>query len=308
MFGILNINKEAGRTSRDEVNVVQRLVRPVKVGHAGTLDPMATGVLLVCIGGATKLISLLQQAPKVYVAEFQFGRTSNTDDSTGEVVEVPDAPEIDEATFQDALPEFTGEISQVPPQFSAVKVDGQRAYTKARSGEAMELRAKTVRVDSIRVLLFNWPNVVVRIQCGSGTYIRSIARDLGEKLGCGGLMSALERTAIGQMKSREGIKTPSLDLEALDGSLLNPLVALPHLIHYPCDDQDVEALKTGRFIRFHPGRLIEQPDGPSLEEGLSQPICLVDSRGRHLLALAEYQESKGIVQPRNVFHPQLEVV
>lgn len=284
------------------MNVVQRLTRPAKVGHAGTLDPMATGVLLICVGPATRLISLLQEAPKTYVAEFQFGQTSDTDDSTGNVQVLEQIPTIDEAAFTEALQDFVGEISQVPPQFSAVKVNGERAYKKARQGETMELKARTVHVYSLSVLLFNWPTVMVKIQCGSGTYIRSIARDLGEKLKCGGLMSALERTSIGRMKSREGIRTEGLDAETLEANLLNPLVALEHLVHYTCDSKDVEELKTGRALRFQRDRIAPSMAGPDpTAEQLRSPICLVDSRAQNLLAMAEYRPTEGLLQPRNVF-------
>lgn len=302
MFGILNINKADGRTSRDEVNVVQRLARPAKVGHAGTLDPMATGVLLVCVGAATRLISLLQEAPKTYVAEFQFGQTSDTDDSTGDVQVLDEIPAVDQQTFSEKLQSFLGEISQVPPQFSAVKVGGERAYKKARQGETMTLKARTVHVFSLDVLIYNWPTVMVKIQCGSGTYIRSIARDLGKALNCGGLMSALERTSIGQMKSREGVRSEALDAETLETNLLNPLVALEHLVHYACDAKDAEELKTGRALRFQRSRIAPSRVGTNpTDEQLSSPICLVDSRGQNLLAMAEYRKQEGILQPRNVF-------
>ena len=302
MFGILNINKAEGRTSRDEVNVVQKLVKPTKLGHAGTLDPMATGVLLVCLGPATKLISLLQEAPKTYVAEFQFGQTSDTDDSTGNVTHTDNVPDIPEATFVQTLQNFEGQISQVPPQFSAVKVNGKRAYWKARHGETMELKAKTVHIYSIKVLFYNWPQVVVKIECGSGTYIRSIVRDLGEQLECGGLMSALERTSIGRMKSREGIRTATLDSEVLDANLINPLVALGHLVHYVCDSQEMESLKTGTALQFQADRVSVGVDRsqPTAQQ-LAAPICLVDSRGQRLLGLGEYQKNKALVQPRSVF-------
>lgn len=302
MFGILNINKAEGRTSRDEVNVVQRLVKPAKVGHAGTLDPMATGVLLVCIGPATKLISLLQEAPKTYVAEFRFGQTSDTDDSTGEVIQADEVPDVDEDTFKNALQKFEGQISQVPPQYSAVKVDGKRAYWKARHGETMDLKAKTVHVYSLKVLFYNWPNVVVMIECGSGTYIRSIVRDLGEQLGCGGLMSALERTSIGRMKSREGNHSAKLDQESLEANLINPLVALGHLAHYVCNGRDLESLKTGTALQFQEDRISVGVDHrqPTAEE-LAAPICLVDSRGQNLVGMAEYQPKDELIQPRNVF-------
>ncbi|MCA9033991.1 MAG: tRNA pseudouridine(55) synthase TruB, partial [Planctomycetaceae bacterium] len=199
LFGVININKPEGITSRDVVNRVQKLVRPEKCGHAGTLDPMATGVLLVCVGPATRLISYLQDTTKVYEADFLLGQTSNTDDITGEVASVQlKASPPARKSVQAALDQMTGSIAQVPPSFSAVHVNGRRAYDLARRGEAVELVAREVQIDSIEIIRYEWPQLTVKVSCGSGTYIRSIARDLGEALGCGGLMSRLVRTRVGR--------------------------------------------------------------------------------------------------------------
>ncbi|MEJ7590958.1 MAG: tRNA pseudouridine(55) synthase TruB [Planctomycetaceae bacterium] len=187
LFGVLNVYKPADVTSRDVVNTVQRLIRPTKCGHAGTLDPMATGVLLIGIGPATRLITMLQDGAKTYVAEFVLGQTSDTDDSTGKVEHLPTPIELPTGEVINArLQSMTGVVSQVPPVFSAVHVDGQRAYDLARRGEAVELAAKNVEIHSIRLLNYEWPRLELEIICGSGTYIRSIARDLGKTLGCGG--------------------------------------------------------------------------------------------------------------------------
>ena len=197
MFGLLNVHKPAGITSRDVVNRIQRVVRPVKVGHAGTLDPLATGVLVICLGSATRLIEYVQRMPKHYRGTFLLGRKSDTEDIEGEI-EVLDAapqPSIDE--IHAALPQFVGTIRQRPPAYSALKVGGKRAYQLARAGQEVQLAARPIEVYSLSLQHYEYPEIVLDIQCGSGTYVRSLGRDLADGLGTGAVMSALERTAIG---------------------------------------------------------------------------------------------------------------
>lgn len=296
MFGVLNFDKPEGLTSRDVVNVVQRLVRPHKVGHAGTLDPMATGVLLVCIGKATRLIPMLQSSPKTYVAEFQLGQVSATDDSSGDVevsnVELQGPPPTQEDVERE-LKSFQGTIDQVPPKFSAVKVNGHRAYKKAREGEDVELSAKKVTIHQIELLDYKWPRVVVSIECGSGTYIRSIARDLGEQLGCGGLMSGLQRTQIGEFSSSNGISLDDINAENVDQLMVNPLKVVSHIPHYPCSVVEREHLRNG-------GSFSARQNTADLEEMKGRTIALTTEDGEHLLAFAEIKLD-GKVQPRQMF-------
>ena len=296
MFGILNLKKPAGVTSRDVVNVVQRLVKPAKVGHAGTLDPMATGVLLVCIGKATRLISLLQEAPKTYLAEFQLGQRSDTDDSTGEVehLELPDNPPT-EQQIQAGLIRFVGTISQVPPAYSAVKVSGQRAYSKARRGEEVTLSAKTVNVYEIQLLRYEWPSITLAITCGTGTYIRSIARDLGEQLQCGGLMSALERSSIGRFKVTSAIDADTLTADNLQSHLVDPIQMVDHLRHYRCTDSDQLLVKGGRLVDVDAGRLAGN------KQSTESNVALTSDDGNSLLAFAEFSKDGTQLQPRAVF-------
>lgn len=293
MFGVLNVNKPAGVTSRDVVNTIQRIVRPLKLGHAGTLDPMATGVLLICLGKATRLIPILQSSPKTYVAEFTLGQTSNTDDSTGDVqsTEWSDAP-ISRESLETALSSFVGDIQQVPPQFSAVKVNGQRAYAKARQGEELELRAKTVTVHDICVAAYEWPVVTLTIRCGSGTYIRSIARDLGQKLGCGGLMSSLQRTRIGQFSVAAAINADDVTEETLEGLLTNPVEVVAHMPQYRCSVNDLELLKLGKAVAYS--------DSAWISKGQSSSVALISHDGQTLLALGEVA-GQGLIQPRQVY-------
>ena len=295
MFGILNLHKPQGMTSRDVVNVVQRIVKPVKVGHAGTLDPMATGVLLVALGKATKLISRLQQSPKTYVADFVLGQRSDTDDATGAVENVPTEAVFTAQQVEDALQTFVGTIEQVPPAFSAVKVNGQRAYTKARRGEDVTLKAKPVTVYGIQLQQFDWPRLRVTIECGSGTYIRSIARDLGTQLGCGGLMSALERTAIGRFSVEDAIDPQSLSADNLASQLANPIDVVAGVAQYRCTEHDESEIVLGRNIVAAKTRWV-QPYKTSDTE-----VALVSSDATRLLAMAEYDAASQRLQPRTVF-------
>lgn len=302
MFGVLNLHKPQDVTSRDVVNVVQRLIKPVRVGHAGTLDPMATGVLLVCVGAATKLISILQEAPKTYIAEFRLGERSDTDDSTGEVEVVAGASTADEQQLKTALTNFVGQIDQVPPQYSAVKVKGRRAYALARRGEQMELTSKSVHVHSIQVLNYEWPVLSLKIECGSGTYIRSIARDLGQQLGCGGLMSALQRSAIGRFDVANAVAPAELTADHLAEHLVNPIHVVQHLAKYRCSSEEQKLLKTGRSWPVDPHQMF--PGDASSErrpEQTSPRVVITDRAAAHLLALGELQQQGTILQPRTVF-------
>lgn len=206
MNGLLVLDKPGGMTSRDVVNRVQRwFPRKTKIGHTGTLDPLATGVLVVCVGAATRLADYVQAMGKSYASRFRLGATSTTDDADGEVAINPPAVPPSREQIDAALAAFVGTIEQVPPAYSALKLDGRRAHDLARKGKAVALATRTVRVDAIRVVRYEWPFLDVEIDCGKGTYIRSIARDLGAKLGCGGLVQTLRRTRVGPFTAEQGI-------------------------------------------------------------------------------------------------------
>jgi tRNA pseudouridine55 synthase len=285
-FGLFNVNKPRGATSRRVVDVVKRLVKPAKAGHAGTLDPLATGVLVVCVGPATKLIEAVQQAPKTYAATFLLGRRSETDDLEGHVVEVDVPNPPSEADVRAVLPEFVGAIDQVPPAFSAVHVDGQRAYKLARRGREVEIEPRTVEVFGIVLRRFEYPEVELEIRCGSGTYVRSIGRDLGERLGCGAVMSDLERTAIGPFLLKDAVSPDELSLV----HLVSPLACLGDLPRFRCDAALVGTIVHGR------------PLAGGREAGFTEetPVALVAADDT-LLGLAEYWAEEGVLQPRTVF-------
>ena len=195
MFGLLNIDKPAGVTSLVFLKQLRRLVRPQKVGPSGMLDPLATGVLVVCVGPATKLIEYVQRMPKRYVGEFLLGRRSATEDVEGEVELLSDPPIPTRDDIESILPNFLGKIQQRPPQHSAVKIAGQRAYTLARAGKQVEVRPRDVEIHSLRLLHFDYPSLKMEVACGSGTYIRSLGRDIAESLGTAAVMQNLQRTA-----------------------------------------------------------------------------------------------------------------
>ncbi len=195
---VLNIDKPTGRTSFWVVRRVRRLAGVRKVGHAGTLDPLATGVLLVLTGRATKFQDRLMASRKRYLAELLLGAVSDTLDRSGEVrVLQGGACPFDDARLEEALAAHTGEIEQVPPMYSALRVNGERLYRRARRGEEVARVPRRVRIDGIEVLGFEWPRLLLDVRCGKGTYIRSLADDLGRMLGCGALLQELRRTASG---------------------------------------------------------------------------------------------------------------
>lgn len=202
---ILNINKPEGWTSFDVVKKIRNIVRVKKVGHAGTLDPFATGVLLVCVGRATKRVPELMHLEKEYVARLKFGMVTDTFDRTGTVQETHDVPNFSVERLVDTCQDFCGEIWQLPPMYSAVKVNGQRLYQLARKGLTVEREPRKITVHNIDVVEFDLPSATLRIRCSKGTYIRSLAHDIGRQLGCGALLDALTRTRIGEYRIEEAL-------------------------------------------------------------------------------------------------------
>jgi tRNA pseudouridine55 synthase len=195
--GLVVVDKPAGWTSHDVVGKTRRLARTRKVGHAGTLDPMATGVLLLGIGKATRLLGHLALTDKAYDATIRLGQTTVTDDAEGDVVETVDASAVSDDAIAREIAVLTGDLLQVPSSVSAIKVDGVRSYARVRAGESVELKARPVTVSSFELLARRGAELEVSVTCSSGTYIRALARDLGAALGVGGHLTALRRTRVG---------------------------------------------------------------------------------------------------------------
>jgi tRNA pseudouridine55 synthase len=285
-FGILNVDKPPGLTSRDAVNRVERLLRRVKCGHAGTLDPLATGVLVICVGPATRLIQYVQRLPKCYRATFQFGRRSPTDDTDGEVELVADARQPTRTEVEAALPQFVGEIRQRPPAHSAIKVDGQRAYELARRGEAFELPDRTVTIHRLEILRYEYPELELAIECGSGTYVRSLGRDLAAALGTSAVMSALVRTAIGGFRVEDAVALDELTLNTLPQHLQPPLAALEHLRRVELTVKQLAEIRHGRPIELRSVKLLTANTvAPGVE--ITTEWAAVDASGRLAAILFE---------------------
>jgi tRNA pseudouridine55 synthase len=287
--GVLPVDKPVGPTSHDAVAVVRRSLKTRQVGHTGTLDPFASGLLLICVGPATRLAEYLTGLPKTYVATLRLGAATDTDDLTGETISSSDAwSGVSAERIEAALAAQVGTITQLPPLYSAKKVDGERAYAAARRGEAVERKAVEVTIHSIRILSIDLPDVTFEVECGSGTYIRAIARDAGDALGVGGHLRALRRTRVGAHDVGRAMPLDALgDAERVAAAMLSPLEAVSHFPRVEVDEGGVEALRYGRAVR-----------GVGDEVPAEVPVALASAAGE-LLAVGERVGAE--VRPRKVF-------
>ena len=210
MNGVININKPEGWTSQDVCAKLRSRLHIKKIGHTGTLDPMATGVLPVCIGKATRIIEYYDADYKSYRASMKLGMTSDTLDITGEILETSDYSKVSENAVREAFNAYTGTIEQLPPKYSALKVNGKRAYELAREGKEFELAARRIEIYSNEIVAYNIDAIVFEVTCSKGTYIRTMIDDIGRKLGCGALMTALERSGSGFFKIEDAIDIEEL--------------------------------------------------------------------------------------------------
>lgn len=224
--GIVNIYKEKGYTSHDVVAVLRKVVGQKKIGHTGTLDPDATGVLPVCLGRATKVCELLTDHDKTYEALLLLGKTTDTQDISGEVLEEKDPAHLTEEEVRSCIESFIGEYDQVPPMYSALKVNGKKLYELAREGKTVERKSRRVQIHGIRILEMNLPHVRMEVDCSKGTYIRTLCHDIGEKLQVGGCMEELERTKVGRFLKEDAVTLDGVrqKMEQGDGAeLFTPL-------------------------------------------------------------------------------------
>jgi tRNA pseudouridine55 synthase len=287
-LGILPVDKPVGPTSHDAVAAVRRALRTKQVGHTGTLDPFASGLLLVCVGPATRLAEYFAPLPKTYVATMRLGEATDTDDHTGEVVASSDAWRgVTREQVEAALAAQVGTIQQLPPAYSAKKVDGQRMYAVARAGGEVERTPVTVTIHAVRVISIDLPDVVFEVECGSGTYIRAIARDAGDALGVGGHLRELRRTRIGPHDVERAVPMDRLGEEDLvRAAMISPADALSHLPRVVADAAGEADLRHGRAVAA--------PDGFAAEGA----VAIVSAEGG-LLAVGEAAD--GVVRPRKVF-------
>jgi tRNA pseudouridine55 synthase len=296
-IGILNINKPPGCSSRDVVDRVEQIVRPAKAGHAGTLDPLASGVLVICVGKATRLIRYVQRMEKCYHATFLLGRRSETDDIEGVVSELSGAPVPTRTEVDAALRRFVGQILQRPPAHSAVKIAGRRAYQLARQGKAVELAPRRVEIHAIEVMRFEYPELELAIRCGSGTYVRSVGRDLAESLGTAAVMTALERTAIGDFRVAESLAMDQLSEPTFQEHLQSAIVALGDMPRVTLNDAQLTDVKHGRPIRLEALEIPEESMRGAVTSKSSSEWAAVDDGGQLVAIL--YERTDGQLWPRH---------
>lgn len=256
LSGFLNINKPLGITSHDVVALVRRSLKQhgfgkVKVGHAGTLDPLATGVLVICLGAATRLSDDVMHGEKQYRATLKFGETTDTYDAEGVVTQTRDASALTLSQIEAVLPSFTGDILQVPPMYSAIKKDGKKLYDLARDGQTIEREPRAVTIRTLEIIAWDNPTLVLDVTCSAGTYIRSLAYDLGEALGTGAHLTGLIRTYSGAFSLEHALTLETLQNTADWQPLLTPMqTALPQLPTLTITEEQARNLRFGRSLPY----------------------------------------------------------
>jgi tRNA pseudouridine55 synthase len=291
--GWVVLDKPLGMTSTTAVAAVRRIFKAKKAGHAGTLDPLATGVLPIALGEATKTVPFVQAGRKIYRFTVRFGIETDTDDAEGKETARSETRPTREA-LEALLPAFTGTILQTPPQFSALKIDGARAYDLARAGESVELAPREIEIDAFRLLdMPDTDHAEFEVECGKGTYVRSLARDIGRKLGCLGHVSVLRRTLVGDFSEDDTVNLVELEQASADDAtlfaLMGPVAAgLRSLPAVKVSEHDAQRLAQGQSV-FLRGR-----DAPVFEGPVS-----VSVHGA-LVALAEMEA--GELHPRRIFN------
>ncbi len=239
------INKPSGITSHDVIYRLRKAIGIKRIGHAGTLDPLASGLMVVAVGSETRLLEFVVGLDKTYTCTLRLGATSTTYDSEGKITEIENAPQITSSQLKTTLREFTGDIYQTPPIFSAVKIQGRKAYDYARSGETVNIPKRLITIFNLELESFNYPEATIKVHCGSGTYIRSLAHDIGQRLSSGAYVTNLIRTAVGTMNINEAVELEQFNKDS-------PSVAFsklrPDLPTYQLSEEEYFNIKQGKSI------------------------------------------------------------
>lgn len=287
--GVIVVDKAVGLTSHEVVQIIRHGTNIRRAGHTGTLDPRASGVLVVLIGPAVRLSEYVSASDKRYQAVIRLGTTTDTYDADGKVLSSSEV-KITEQQFNEALQQFVGEIEQVPPPYSAIKVQGRKAYEIARQGEEVDLQPRKIQVYSLELLEWAPPDAVVDVYCSSGTYVRSLAHDLGEKLGCGATLTGLRRTKSGRFTLRDAVPLRKLREAFADGTWYQFLIpaaeALSDWKSLELTNEQVDAIRHGHRI-------------PA--ESVTDKLVRGISEAGELVALLEFDEKTSEWQPKKVF-------
>ncbi len=297
--GWLIIDKPYDMGSTSVVGKLKWLLKPEKIGHAGTLDPLATGVLPIALGSATKTIPFVMDGSKTYEFEVTWGSQTTTDDIDG-AVECESDKRPTQSEIENIVPEFIGTVMQMPPAYSALKINGKRAYDLARAGETVELKARPIRIDSLKILSHTSDKTRFEVVCGKGTYVRSIGHDMGQKLGCYGHITELRRTKCGPFDINRSILLENLEKEgynAIASQLVSPLTALDDILVLAVDDKAKEVLSHGNPVAFP---LETHTDSPSVQPDIVSNGTIIGLKWQEqLCALAKYEN--GQLKPFRVF-------
>ncbi|WP_280521122.1 tRNA pseudouridine(55) synthase TruB [Paenibacillus mangrovi] len=301
--GVLAVDKPAGMTSHDVVARTRRILKMKRIGHTGTLDPEVTGVLPLCLGRATRIVEYMQELPKEYEATLRLGMATDTEDLTGSIIEQVDEVSVTPSAAQKVLESFMGTISQVPPMYSAVKVDGKRLYELAREGKTVERKSREVTIYEIEMKGFEWNgpflDISFRALCSKGTYIRTLCVDIGRALGLPATMVKLTRTVSAGITSSECLTLEQIEQLMQAGELQKHLIKVDHAIrhlpaHIVSDDKSAAAVQGQRL------------SSRAVEPEVKAPGCirLYNSAGT-FLGIFEKQEDTGAIAPVKVFLPEV---
>ncbi len=288
--GVIVVRKEKGFTSNDVVQILRGILKQKKIGHTGTLDPDAEGVLPVCLGHATKLVEMLTAQEKEYEAGMQLGLTTDTQDISGKVTGT-DSSVVAEEALRNAAASFTGVYMQTPPMYSAIKIGGQKLYEIARKGKEIDRPARQVMIHSLEITGFSYPEASLRICCSKGTYIRTLCHDIGQELGCGACMTSLVRTRSGRFTLDEALTLDEIKALVSDGSIMTHILSLEELLsEYPAVKVQSEAAH--RMLRNGNQLLAAEliPDGQSEMPDDSQLVRVYDRDGI-MTAVYRYRKS-----------------
>lgn len=294
--GIINVYKEKGFTSFDVVAKLRGILKTKKIGHTGTLDPDAEGVLPVCIGRATKVCDILTDKDKVYEAVLLLGVETDTQDTSGEVLkELPVTVEAE--AVREAVLSFVGEYAQVPPMYSALKVNGKKLYELAREGKTIERKARNVQIFSIDILEVNLPRVRMSVHCSKGTYIRTLCHDVGQKLGCGGCMEKLLRTKVGIFELENALKLAEIDQLAKDGFVEEKIISVDELF----EEYPKVWTKPAFDVVVHNGNRIEKRMFREKLETMTERLRVYDSENA-FIGIYEYSAGRRDYKPVKMFY------
>lgn len=306
LHGVLNIYKEKGYTSHDVVAKLRRIVGQKKIGHTGTLDPDAVGVLPVCLGKATKVCDMLTDKDKTYEAVLLLGKVTDTQDSSGRILAESDIQNLEEQEVQKAVCSFAGEYDQIPPMYSALKVNGKKLYELARNGQEVERKPRRVIIHKIRILKMELPRVHMEVTCSKGTYIRTLCHDIGQSLGCGGIMESLVRTRVERFAIEDSIRLEEAEELMEAGKLTERMIPVDRMfegyVKLYLKTEAAKAVRNGNI--FWPSDILWM--GVEAEETFIRPYrdrekVRVYDEERNFIAVYEYREEKKCFQIVRMF-------